>query len=61
MKKISRIGKINKKGQFDIVWESNKPIEPDPYPDYYTKEEWEKFLRKLYRKWKNNWVNVRSK
>ncbi|MFP3569620.1 transporter substrate-binding domain-containing protein [Paraburkholderia sp. SIMBA_030] len=26
-----RIGRVNQEGQFDIVWESEAPIRPDPY------------------------------
>lgn len=28
---FSRIGRINEKGQFDILWESDGPIPPDPF------------------------------
>lgn len=52
-----RIGKINSKGQFDIIWSSNKLIQPVPYPFYRTKKEWESFLNKLYEGWNNNWAN----
>ncbi|QDV15785.1 Aliphatic amidase expression-regulating protein [Gimesia panareensis] len=30
--KMARIGKIREDGQFDIVWDSGKPIKPEPYP-----------------------------
>jgi urea transport system substrate-binding protein len=29
--KMARIGQVRSDGQFDIVWTSNEPIEPDPY------------------------------
>lgn len=30
----SRIGQVNKQGQFDIIWESDTPIAPVPFSDY---------------------------
>jgi branched-chain amino acid transport system substrate-binding protein len=26
-----RIGRVNREGQFDVVWEAPAPIRPDPY------------------------------
>ena len=46
-----RIGKIRSDGQFDIVWSSDKAIQPIPYPDYRTKAGWEQSLNHLYRGW----------
>jgi urea transport system substrate-binding protein len=34
--KTARIGKINAQGLIDEVWNSGKPIEPDPCLDSYT-------------------------
>jgi urea transport system substrate-binding protein len=34
--KTGLIGKINAKNQFDIVWTSDKPIEPDPFLKGYS-------------------------
>lgn len=53
-----RIGKIRQDGQFDIVWDSERPVRPIPYPKYHTKAEWDLFLNKLYVGWKNNWANL---
>ena len=33
--KTARIGKSNADGQFDIVWESDGPIDPDPFLETY--------------------------
>ena len=35
--KTAHIGKIKKNGQFEIVWSSEKPIEPDPFLKKYGK------------------------
>lgn len=51
-----RIGKIQPDGQFAIVWDSQQPVPPRPYPIYKTKQEWEAFLQSLYTSWGNRWV-----
>lgn len=55
--KIVRIGKIKNDGQFDLVWTSDKPVRPVPYPVYKSKDEWEKFLDGLYNGWGKRWAN----
>jgi urea transport system substrate-binding protein len=53
--KVVRIGRIRGDGQFDVVWTSEKPIRPVPYPIYRTREEWTAFLDGLYRGWGGAW------
>jgi len=55
--KTLRIGRINKKSQFDIVWTSEKPVRPVPFPVYRTRAQWEKFLLDLHYGWGNKWAN----
>ncbi len=55
--KTLRIGKINKESQFDIVWTSERPVRPVPFPVYRSKGEWKNFIFKLYSGWGNNWAN----
>lgn len=55
--KTVRIGKIRNNGQFEIVWDSNKPIQPLPYPRTRSKSEWNKFLQNLYESWGETWEN----
>ena len=55
--KLVRIGKIRKDGQFDIVWSSEKPVRPVPYPIYRAKSEWQAFLENLYTGWGGSWAN----
>jgi urea transport system substrate-binding protein len=31
--KIVQIGKVNAEGQFDIVWKTDAPVKPEPFPD----------------------------
>lgn len=50
-----RIGRIRPDGQFDIVWESGKPVRPVPYPIYRSPQQWEDFLQNLYKGWNGSW------
>lgn len=56
--KAVRIGKILPDGQFEIVYSSQIPISPIPYPNYKTEEEWNTFLDNLYYGWDKNWANL---
>jgi urea transport system substrate-binding protein len=42
-----RIGEIREDGQFDIVWESNVDMRPEPFPDTRTEAEWLEFLNEV--------------
>jgi len=55
--KTVRIGRIIDEGQFDIVWNSEKPVRPVPYPVYRSRTQWEGFLQGLYEGWGQNWAN----
>jgi urea transport system substrate-binding protein len=51
------IGRIRRDGQFEIVWTSDKPVRPVPYPSSRTREEWDVFIDALFRRWDGNWAN----
>lgn len=55
--KTVRIGRIRADGQFDIVWESRKPVRPLPFPIFRTKREWENHLSDLQKAWGGLWAN----
>ncbi|MEA5515796.1 urea ABC transporter substrate-binding protein [Nodularia sp. UHCC 0506] len=55
--KTVRVGKIQADGQFKVVWNSDKPIKPRPYPLSRSQASWEVFLQSLYEGWNNNWAN----
>lgn len=42
--KTVRIGRARRDGQFDIVWDSGRAIEPAPFPSYHTRSEWATLL-----------------
>ena len=50
------VGRIRADGQFDLVWSSEKPVRPIPYPSSRAHAEWEEFLNGLYRAW-GGWAN----
>src|SRR3989304_9896559 len=57
MWKYVRIGKIQSNGQFNIVWDSGKSIQPVVYPTQYrSQKEWDNFLNDLYKGWGNQWA-----
>ncbi|MBA3534294.1 MAG: urea ABC transporter substrate-binding protein [Ardenticatenales bacterium] len=55
--KVVRIGRIREDGQFDVVWSSEQPIRPIPFPRYRSEAEWTAFLDDLYQGWGGNWAN----
>lgn len=58
--KTIRVGKISKEGDFIILWDSEKPLRPIPYPHVKTQEAWEKFLLKKYNEWGQHWEHIES-
>jgi urea transport system substrate-binding protein len=51
------IGKIRRDKLVDIVWTSEVPIRPDPFPSSRSRAEWQAFLDHLYQAWGGNWAN----
>ncbi len=55
--KTVRIGRIRKDGLFDIMWDSERAIQPVPFPPSRTRAEWSSFLQAMYKGWGGNWAN----
>lgn len=55
-RKMVRIGRFNQSGHFDILWSSEGPIPPVPYPFFKSRGYWEKLLRELQEQWKGRWT-----
>lgn len=53
--KSVRLGRVRRDGQFDIVWSSERPVRPVPYPSYRERPEWQRFLQELQRGWGGRW------
>ena len=51
------IGRVREDGQFDVVWSSERPVRPIPYPAGRTREQWDGFLQNLYQQWGSRWFN----
>jgi urea transport system substrate-binding protein len=58
--KYARIGRIRPDGQFDIVWSSDKPVRPMPFPLFRTRADWERWQKDLSASWGGRWVNPRT-
>jgi urea transport system substrate-binding protein len=59
--KVVHLGRIRPDGQFDVVWSSEHPVRPVPYPTYRPRAEWDDFLLRLYKGWGGHWVNPGSR
>jgi urea transport system substrate-binding protein len=51
-----RVGRIRADGQFDIVWDSHRPVRPQPFPLSRSPAEWDKFLTDLQKGWNGKWA-----
>lgn len=51
-----RVGRIRDDGQFDVVWDSTKPVRPDPFPLTRRREQWMAFLDDMYQDWGGRWA-----
>jgi urea transport system substrate-binding protein len=58
--KTMRLGRIIESGQFDIVWSSENPIRPEPYPGSRPAAAWQEYLDTLYKAWGGNWTKSQS-
>lgn len=59
--KYARIGRMRPDGQFDIVWSSDKPVQPQPFPLFRTRREWIKMLDELNHQWNGHWAAPATK
>ena len=55
--KIFRIGQITTDSRFKVVFDSESPIAPIPYPNTKSKGEWDAFLLNLKLDWGGQWEN----
>ena len=54
--KTVRIGRIRADAQFEIVWTSDRPVRPVPFPRTRQHEEWNQFLTALQAGWAGRWA-----
>ena len=55
--KVVRIGKILDGRRFEVVYTSEAPIAPIPYPATRSRADWDHLLADLYRRWGGAWAN----
>ena len=55
--KTVRIGRITEDGTFEVVYSSEKPIQPVPYPPSRTRPQWDAYLGERQRGWGGRWSN----
>jgi urea transport system substrate-binding protein len=59
--KTVRIGRIDQQGQFDVVWTSERPVRPVPFPIFRTRDQWLALLDSLRKEWGGGWANPGKK
>jgi urea transport system substrate-binding protein len=57
--RIARIARIVADRQFEIVFTSPKPLQPEPFPTTRKRGEWESYLKKLNEDWGQRWERPR--
>jgi urea transport system substrate-binding protein len=55
--KVVHIGRIAENGQFKVVWSSEEPVRPVPFPFYRSRSEWLELVDELHRSWGRRWAN----
>lgn len=55
MWKMVFVGKLRSDGQFTIIWDSKKQIQPLNYPIFIEKKKWDEFVSNLYHQWGGSW------
>jgi urea transport system substrate-binding protein len=55
--KVFRLGKVNEQGRIQIVFSTESPIDPEPFPSSRTRAQWATFLAGLYDRWGHAWAN----
>jgi urea transport system substrate-binding protein len=54
-RRIVRMGRSVEGGQFEILWSSETPRQPQSFPPTRTRAAWETFLQELYNGWGGQW------
>jgi urea transport system substrate-binding protein len=50
-----RVGRVNDKLDFDVVWAAPNPVAPEPFPPFRTRKQWDQLLETLYKGWGGHW------
>jgi urea transport system substrate-binding protein len=52
-----RIGRFTTEKRLEVIYTSESPIAPIPYPNTRSKGDWDTFLRDLHLRWGGQWAN----
>jgi urea transport system substrate-binding protein len=52
---FARVGRLNAEGQLIEVFASPQPVEPEPYPSFQSRAQWNDFLDGLHKRWGGRW------
>jgi len=55
--KVFRVGRVTTESRFAVVYSSDSPIAPIPYPNTRSKGEWDSFLMDMRLRWGGAWAN----
>jgi urea transport system substrate-binding protein len=50
------IGRIRPDLEFDIIWQTEKPVRPIPYPTYRSPAAWDAFIEEHFHAWGSAWA-----
>ena len=56
--KMVFVGKLRSDGQFTIVWNSKKQIQPFNYPIFKEKAAWDTLVSNFYEQWGKKWSRI---
>lgn len=42
-----RLGRVTQEGLYEVIWDSEVPVPPEPYPMFRTPQEWDRFMEAL--------------
>jgi urea transport system substrate-binding protein len=62
--RTARVGEVARTGpggalQFEIVFQSPRPVNPEPFLPWRTRQQWDDYLKQLYTRWGNAWEKPR--
>jgi urea transport system substrate-binding protein len=59
--RTARLGRFSTDGRIEIIWTSQEPIAPVPYPPSRSRAAWDAWLQGLSQEWGGQWVNPGSR
>jgi urea transport system substrate-binding protein len=50
-----RLGRVVEGGQFEVIWDSEAPVRPEPFPNTRSAAAWHAFPADLFKRWDGHW------